>query len=69
MWIMNIIYIMETVMALESQANPAAASWLARLWQKFGLFGEAIELSGTERLERRISALEAEAIIAFKRAD
>jgi hypothetical protein len=60
---------MEAVMALESQVTPGAASWLGRLWQNFALLGEAIELSDAERLERRISALEAAANKATKRAD
>lgn len=46
-------------MPLESQANPGAASWLKRLWERFVLFAEAIELSDAERLERRIATLEA----------
>jgi hypothetical protein len=64
-----IIYFMEAVMALESQVNPGATSWLGRLWQNFLLLGEAIELSDAERLERRISALETAANKASKRAD
>ncbi len=45
-------------MSLESLVNPGATSWLGRLWQKYVLLGEAIELSEAERLERRVAALE-----------
>lgn len=45
-------------MSFESRANLGATSWLGRLWQNYVLFGEAIELSDAERLERRVAALE-----------
>ena len=48
-------------MSLESRVNPGATSWLGRLWQKYVLLGEAMELSDAERLERRVAALEAAA--------
>lgn len=48
-------------MPLESNVNPSPTSLLGRLWQNFMRLGEAIELSETERLERRVAALEAAA--------
>lgn len=60
--------IMEGAMPLESNVNQGAVSWLDRLWQNFVLLGEAVELNETERLERRIAALEAAAIKASDHA-
>lgn len=46
-------------MTPNSQKNAVATSWFGRLIRNFVLLGEAVELSDAERLERRISALEA----------
>lgn len=48
-------------MSQETTENLGTTSWFGRLWQSFILLGEAMELSEAERLERRISALEAAA--------
>ena len=56
-------------MALEAQENHSETSWLGRLRQHFRLLGEAIELSDSERLERRIAALEAGSHTPSNRAD
>jgi hypothetical protein len=46
-------------MSREADTNPVASSWLGRLWQNFLLFGEAMETSEAELLERRVAALKA----------
>jgi hypothetical protein len=68
-YMMFVIYNMEAAMALESQVNPGATSWLGRLWQNFTLLAEAIELSDAERLERRVAVLEAAASNASERVE